>query len=156
MRSFAAVLPLLCAFLAIAVSPTPVHADQELLAMVEQLRDERRSIVEKSMGLTTGEGNAFWPVYDDYRARLGEIIDRRVQIILDFVEHPDTFSDEKSRSVLDELLELELSKVRLKRDFVEQFAASLPTRKVFKFYQIENKLDLLIQSELSSVIPLIK
>ena len=53
-------------------------------------------------------------------------------------------------------MELEISKMRLKRDFVEQFVASLPARKVFKFYQIENKLDLLIQSELSSVIPLIK
>ena len=124
--------------------------------MVEQLRDERRSTVEKSMGLTTRESNAFWPVYDDYRARLEEIIDRRVQIILDFIEHPDTFTDDKSRLVLDELLELKISKVRLKRDFVEPFAASLPARKVFKFYQIENKLDLLIQSELSSVIPLIK
>ncbi len=156
MRSFAAVLLLLCTFFAIAVAPTPVNADQEFLAMVEQLRDERRSIVEKSMGLTTRESNAFWPVYDDYRARLEEIIDRRVQIILDFIEHPDTFTDDKSRSVLDELLELKISKVRLKRDFVEPFAASLPAKKVFKFYQIENKLDLLIQSELSSVIPLIK
>lgn len=156
MRSLAAVLPLLCALLAMAVSPTAVHADQELLAMVEQLRSERKSIVETSMGLTAEEGDAFWPVYDDYRARLEEIIDRRVHITLDFIEHPDTFTDDKSRSVLDALLDLEVSKLRLKRDFVERFAASLPASKVFKFYQIENKLDLLIQSELSSVIPLVK
>ena len=156
MRPITAVLPLLFALLAIVVSPTPVHADPELLVMVEQLRGERKSIVEKSMGLTSGESSAFWPVYDDYRTRLEEMIDRRVQITLDFIEHPDTFTDDKSRSVLDELLELEISKMRLKRDFVEQFVASLPARKVFKFYQIENKLDLLIQSELSSVIPLIK
>ena len=156
MRSLAAVLSLSCALLATAVSPTRVHADQELLAMVELLRGERRSIVEESMGLTTREGDAFWPVYDDYRARLEEIVDRKVQITLDFIEHPDTFTEEKSRSVLDALLDLEVSMMRLKRDFVEQFAASLPATKVFKFYQIENKLDLLIQSELSSVIPLIK
>ncbi len=156
MRSLAAVLSLFCALFALEVSPTRVHADQELLAMIEQLRDTRKSIVETSMGLTAEEGDAFWPVYDDYRAQLEEIVDRRVQITLDFVEHPDTLTGEKSRSVLDELLELEISKAGLKRDFVERFAASIPARKVLKFYQIENKLDLLIQSELSSVIPLVK
>jgi hypothetical protein len=108
------------------------------------------------MGLTAGEGNSFWPVYDDYRARLKKIIDRRVQITLDFLEHPETFTDKKSRSVLDEWLELEIAKMRLKRDFVGQFAASLPARKVFKFYQIENKLDLMIQSKVSSAIPFVK
>ena len=156
MRALTAAMTFLSASLLATALPATAHADEELLAMIESLRAERRLIVEDTMAFSTAEGDAFWPVYDDYRSRLEAIVDRRVALTLDFIEDPDSFTDEKSRDVLDELIELEAARIEVAQSFVDRFGSVIPQRKVFRFYQLENKLDLLIQSELSKAIPLVE
>jgi hypothetical protein len=43
---------------------------------------------------------------------------------------------------------------KLKRKYVKRFMKVLPAKKVLRYYQIENKLDTIINMDLAATIPL--
>jgi len=50
----------------------------------DQVRTDRKALVEKAMRLTDNEAQAFWPVYDEYTGELGRMSDRTVSLITEF------------------------------------------------------------------------
>ena len=65
-------------------------------------------------------------------------------------------TDDKAMKILDEYLNIEAERVKVKRSYVEQFAKALPGRKVGRFYQIENKMDAVIRYEMAKTIPVVE
>src|SRR5580692_7740888 len=55
-----------------------------------EVGQDRRDIVAAAMLLTPPEGKTFWPLYDQYRAEMHTLGDRRVRLITDFIAHRDT------------------------------------------------------------------
>ncbi len=58
--------------------------------------------------------------------------------------------------LVDDYLAIEADRVKVRRSYVEEFAKSLPGRKVARFYQIENKIDAVMRYDLASTIPVIE
>ena len=61
---------------------------------------------------------------------------------------------QQARQILFDALELEADIVSLKRQYTRDFQKVLGPRAALRFYQIENKLDAVINFELASVVPL--
>ena len=120
------------------------------------IQTERKTIVAKSLELTAGESQAFWPVYNDYWAAMNKVGDTEAKLILDFVENYDTMANEKALAILEAYLQNEEDRVTLQRSYVPKFNKVLPEKKVLRYYQIENKMDAIVDVELSRQIPLIR
>lgn len=124
----------------------------ELLRSVAQT--ERQAIVARAMILTKEEEAAFWPVYNDYRAEIAKVSNQLVKLITDYAAQRDTLTDAQAKTLLNDHIRFEQDLLKVRKRYIGKFDKVLPTTKVARFYQIENKLDLLQKLGLARQIPL--
>ena len=132
----------------------------DLAPAIKMLRAEvgqdRRDIVAAAMLLTPSEGKTFWPIYDQYRAEMHTLGDRRVRLITDFIAHRDTMSEEQAEKLTQEALAIEKARIAVKEDYLPKMSKVLSGRTVARFFQIDNKLDVVVDAQLAARIPLIQ
>ena len=68
----------------------------------------------------------------------------------------NTLTNAQAKSMFGEWMSIEEAGLQLKKKFAPKFEAILPAKKVVRFYQIDNKLDAMINFELARVIPLVR
>lgn len=139
-----------------ASQPTDVEimqAAQEARAIVAE---DRKALVEAALALTEQEAAAFWPVYDRYMADLGKARDQRVKLILDFANSYDSMTDAAAGKLIDDALKYEAQVLSVRKKYVKEARKVLPDTKAARFYQIENKMDSILDFVLADEIPLMK
>ena len=122
----------------------------------EVIQIKRKAIVALNMGLTDYESKAFWPVYDEYWVEMKKLGDRDVALISDFAKNYvyESMTNQKAKEMHQEWLSIKKDTVKLQEKYAKKFRKVLPEKKVLRYFQIENKLDLIIDSELAAEIPL--
>jgi hypothetical protein len=122
----------------------------------EVIQVKRKAIVALNMGLTDYESKEFWPVYDEYWAEMKKIGDRDVALISNFAKNYvyESLTNQKADEMLKEWLSMKNDELKLKRKYAKKFKKVLPEKKVLRYFQIENKLDVIIDTELAAQIPL--
>lgn len=132
----------------------PVGALTEVVRSV--LQTDRKAIVAENMELTRQEGEAFWPLYNEYQAEKAKVGDRLVALIRTYARSYayDSLSDEKAKEMLKELLDVEKAKLKVKKKYVHKFEKVLPAQKALRFLQMENRMDAVILLNLARGIPL--
>ncbi len=128
--------------------------DQLIELMRKDVRADKADIVAKTMELDAEEAATFWPVYKEYEAELKTLGDERLAIIKDYADHVDTLTDEKARDLITRSVALEGKEHALKTQYLDKFLAVLPAKIVARFFQVEARINNLIDLELSSQIPL--
>jgi hypothetical protein len=124
--------------------------------LLSAIRANRKALVAVNLKMTDDEAAKFWPVYDSYQKEMNALGDRLVALLGDYGKNFHDMSDDKAMKILDEYLNIEAERVKVKRSYVEQFAKALPGRKVGRFYQIENKMDAVIRYEMAKTIPVVE
>lgn len=139
-------------------APAPAAPDMsgeiELTRAAIQVR--RQAIVTAAMDLEPAEAERFWPLYREYRLEMARVGDRLVKVITTYLENYETLSDETASRLLDDYVGVEKARTGVKAKFVPRFRKVLPARKVVRFFQVDNKLDTVIQAELAADIPLLR
>ena len=107
------------------------------------------------MQLTGEESQTFWPLYHEYRAAMRKVDDRSVGLINSYAESFDTMTDEIAETMLKEFMSIRQAELDVTRKYLKRFQKILPAHKVARFFQLENKLDSVIDFELASEIPLV-
>ncbi len=133
------------------------HKDEIELSRAA-IKVQKKQIVAKNMKLTSLEKDKFWAVYRDYQDKMDSISDQRVKIITDYADALEKggLTDETAAKMLDEYFSYESSRLATKQSFADKFKQVLPSKKVARFVQIENKLEAIINFELARQIPLIR
>ena len=154
----------LCALLAPALTfgadkPVVNEKFSDLEPAIQMLRQEvgkdRRAIVKANMLLTNSEAARFWPIYDEYRADMTKLGDRRVKLITDYAANRDSMSEDEANRLLKEALDYEKERTELKEDYVKKFNKALSARTTARFFQIDQKLDAALDAQLAARIPLV-
>ena len=117
-----------------------------------QLR--RQAIVTSVMDLTPDESQKFWPMYRDYRMEMAKLGDRVSKLLVQYSDQYDTLTDAQADQIMKEWLSIENAKNDIKKKYVARFKKILPSRKVMRFFQADNKLDAMLNAKLASVVPL--
>ena len=118
------------------------------------IQTARQAIIADAMKLTDDESLAFWPAYRDYRLDMARLGDRLVKVITEFASADAALSDEQATRLLDEYLDIKAKDVSVKKKYVGVFRKLLPAPKVTRFFQLENKLDAVVNFDLAATIPL--
>jgi len=137
---------------------TPLWSQQEKEIELTRLalQRQRDDLVNQFMQLNLKEVEAFIPVYEEYRTEMGKLGDRTQRVILDYAENQDNLSDQKALAMLDEWLKIKEAEVKLRMKSVEDFKRVLPPKKVLRFFQLDNKFDVIVNYNLSGSIPLVQ
>ncbi|RLA00097.1 MAG: hypothetical protein DRQ45_07860 [Gammaproteobacteria bacterium] len=120
----------------------------------EAIQANKKLVVAANMNLNVNEKEGFWAVYEDYQKDLEKILERTVALIEEFAVNFETLSEKKATELLNTHLKIEADTVKLKKSYVSKFQKVLPAQKVVRYYQIENKIEAIIDYDLVDKIPL--
>jgi len=126
--------------------------DRELAR--EAIQVNKKLVVAANMNLNANEKEGFWAVYEDYQKDLEKILERTVALIEDYAVNFENLSDKKAKELLNSHLKIEADTVKLKKSYLRKFQKVLPAQKVVRYYQIENKIEAIIDYDLVDKIPL--
>ena len=133
-----------------------VSFDAQMAAARKLMSTERRLILATELDMTQEESKAFWPLYMEYAAERHTVGDRKVKLIAEYGENFTAITDEFANRALDESFDIESDVLRIRKKYLRDFKRILPIGKVVRFYQIESKLDAVVNFQLASQIPLME
>ena len=122
----------------------------------EKIRTDKKLFIATNMQLTESEAKDFWPVYDAYQAELGKLSDREIKLIDEFAANYETMSDDVAKILLDDSLSIDSDHLKLRQSYVSKFRGVLPDKKVARYYQLESKIDAVLEYEMARRIPLVQ
>ena len=137
-----------------AVANKPL-SDTDIQLLRSDVQSGKNEIIADTMQFTDAESKAFWPVYRDYAHDQQAIGDERVQLIKDYAQTYDTLDDAKSKDLVQRMINIEDKTVNLREDYWPKFMKALGAKRAAKFYQVDSRLSLIINLQLSAAIPLI-
>lgn len=116
----------------------------------------RKQLIEASLRLSEEEGKRFWPLYDEYVLALRSVFSRRSEIAYRFAEHFNDMTDDEALDISTLTLEMDKSYVRLAKSYLPRFISVIGGKKTARFYQIERRIRMFFEAEMSKRVPLFK
>ena len=149
---FLSVLILLLSFSTAASAQTSM--DQQIALARQSAHTDRKIIIMGNMNFTSDESAEFWPAWNGYRAAMAANADRMLAVIKNFAEHYKEMTDQKASELLADSFSIKMQSLVIKQQFAKDLKKFMPTQKILRIIQIENKLDAAIQMQLAAEIPL--
>jgi len=132
--------------------------NQEIMLTRAAVETQRKAVIIQNIHLSAEEDAAFWTVYNDYRKDMQKNGDKRVEVITDYADayRNGNLSDKAAGKLLDNYLNVLQNQIKIKKKYVHKFKKVLPVKKVALFYQIDNRLDILLNMQIANGVPLIE
>src|SRR6202000_95860 len=127
--------------------------DSYIESLRADMHADKVAIVTKAMKFNDQDGAVFWPIYKKYAYDLSKLDDQRVQLIKEYGQEFNTLTDAQAKDMADRLFKYQSARVYLKKKYFKEFTKALPAITVVKFFQLENRLDLLVDLALASELP---
>ena len=129
--------------------------DFDVRVAVAQTEEMRDRVVRANIALTTGEADEFWPLYAEYREKLGPVTREQIKVVVEYSTVHTNLSDEKATSLFDQWLSLRKKESKIKSKYLKKFRRILSPKHAIRYIQIENKLDAAIEWDAAVNIPLV-
>lgn len=159
------VLALLLGFLfppSAATAPSSPPPDEEnLRAILDLMRSDTNPFkirtLNQVMALTRPEAEKFWPVYQRYEKELGEISDRGVRFIREFLElqAKGNRDDKQWNTLAKQWLKLKEEQLDLWSKYQKKINKDLSAYRAAQFLQVEHQMALLTDLSIASEMPVI-
>jgi len=115
-----------------------------------------KEIFAENMVLTADEATIFWPLYDEYRSEMKNLGDKEIALTEEYMLNYMLMEEEIAGRILEDAMDLEIDKLLLKNEYIRKMEKVLPAKVVGRFYQIEKRLNLLVDAEKVSRLPMLK
>jgi hypothetical protein len=156
-------LTVICALCVLAIQAAAQDAvvvvkpltDSDIQLLRSDVQASKNDIITHTMQFNDTESAAFWPVYRDYARDQQVIGDKRYQLIKSYAQKFDTMDDATASDLAKQQFDIENDTAKLRSDYWPKFAKAIGAKRAAKFYQVDNRLSLMINLELASDIPLI-
>lgn len=134
--------------------PALVHADEAADLKKSIMFDQKKLIVMENMEFSDEEGKFFWPVYEDLQEELFKVSQQAAKLIVAYAASYQTLTDGQAAKIVDEYFAIQNKRLAILDKYMQKLAKGLPAKKVFRYLQVENKLEAVTRYELSKEIPL--
>jgi Spy/CpxP family protein refolding chaperone len=130
-------------------------SDQDIEMLRADLRAQRKELTAQNMTLTADEATKFWPIYDQYRQAAIKPNDARWALLKDYAANYGTMTDAQAQDFITRSNEVDQQLLALRMKYVPVFEKVISPKKTALWYQIDHRIDLLINLQLASVIPMV-
>jgi hypothetical protein len=128
---------------------TQWSSDQDLQLLKSDVRSQKKQIVAANMDLTDAEAEKFWPVYDRYAADMGKVYDTKIALIQEYLQNYQSMSGDQAEDYLRRRAAAERDLMQVRINYIPDFRKVLTGRETVRFYQIDWRLDLMINLQLA-------
>jgi hypothetical protein len=139
---------------ATADSTADAITDQQLALLHKDIRSVKKQLIAANLTLTDGEATQFWPVYEQYSADTGKINDTRAAIIKEYSQEYGTLTDDQADNLIRRWLDTDIEQGKLRQRYVPIFRKVLPGKKAATFFQLDRRIGMMIDLQLTSQLPL--
>ena len=135
-------------------TPGPV-SDKALQAYRNDVQGNRADIISKNLTLTADQAAKFWPAYAKFQQEQTTIVDAQLKSIQQYVASFATLDDAAALAHVNALLTRDDQMQELRSRWLTEFQNILPARLAARVIQIDRRLGLAHQMQMSSELPLI-
>jgi len=132
-----------------------VEVEKDIALLRRNLRSEKKKIIAANVPLTETEATKFWPVYDQYAAEMGKNNDALDSLVRDYAANQKTLTDAQASDMLKRWSAWQVSVAQTRQKYIPIVEKVLPGKKAALFFQIDRRLYLLMDVQISSEIPLV-
>ncbi len=146
-------------FTILGLAPLCRAQDQQpnLGSMIEIFRAEmqadRATVITQTMNFSDKDAAAFWPIYRKYEYERSLLDDRRAAVIREYAQKYSALSDVDAKAMAEQMFDCESRLAELKKTYFKKFNRVLPALTVTKFFQLDYRIDLLVEMKVESSLP---
>ncbi len=146
-------------FSMLALSTTGWAQDQQpnidtAIAIIRTgMQADRDTVISNAMALNEKEAAAFWPIYRKYEFDRSSLDDRRVAVIKQYALKYPNLTDGDAKDMAERMFECESSIAALKKKYFKEFNKVLPALTVAKFFQMDHRVDLVMDMKVEASLP---
>jgi hypothetical protein len=150
---------LMITFAMLALCPLGRAQDQEpdinsTIALVRaNMQADRTALITTGMNFSDKEGAAFWPIYKQYEYERSKLDDRRSAVIKQYMKKYPNLTDAEAKTMAEQMLDCESRLAELKKQYYKKFNRVLPAFTVAKFFQLERRVDLMMDMQVEASLP---
>jgi len=150
---------LMLTFAMLAFCPLGRAQDQEptldsTIALVRaNMQADRTTLITTGMNFNEKDGAAFWPIYKEYQYERSKLDDRRVAVIKEYTQKYPTVTDAEAKAMAEQMLQCDSDLAALKKKYYKKFNKALSALTVTKFFQLERRVDLMMDMQVESSLP---
>lgn len=115
---------------------------------------QKKAIVLSNMGLQGETKEKFGNLYDEYQGKLMKHRISELKLIRDYAMSYNNMTDENANKIIVEWSTVEDAELVLKKNYMAKFKKIIPSADVIRYFQIENRLQLLREVQTTGLIPL--
>jgi hypothetical protein len=135
---------------------SPTISDADIALLRQDLRAKKMQVIGENMLLSDAEGQKFWPVYNHYVKDLQEVNNQKYALLKQYAHMWSTMTDQDAMIYVRNWLEADAQVQALRVKYVPLVNQVLPGKKAATFFQLDRRLNMIIDLQLFSQIPLAK
>jgi hypothetical protein len=133
---------------------SPTVTDEDIALLRKDLRAMKMQVIGQNMSLSEEQGLKFWPVYNHYVKDLQEVNNQKYALLKQYAETWSTMTDQDALIYVRAWLEADGQAQALRLKYVPVVSQVLPGREAATFFQLDRRLNMMVDLQLFSQIPL--
>lgn len=139
-----------------SAAPAQSGIDRDISMLRQDLRSKKKQTIAANLQLTDADATKFWPVYDQYVAELTKINDEKYAVIKEYGDAWGNMKDDQALSLINRALAVEEKVAQLRIKYVPIFSKVVSGSIVATFFQIERRVQALVDLQISAQLPLVQ
>ena len=131
-------------------------SDEDIKMLRQDIRAQRKQLIAANMTLTPAEAEKFWPIYDQYISELVSQNNKKYALIKQFVSTGGVLTDAEADNSVQQWVSVDQSVAALRTKYIPIFRKALSARNEALFYQLDRRVQLMIDLQLMALIPMIE
>ncbi len=128
--------------------------DEQIESARADLRADKAEVIIETMKFTPQESSAFWPVYHKYETEQRALNDQRIALVKSYADKYTSLTDAEAKQMTEKSFELDAKQIDLKKKYCGEFSEKLSPTTVARFFQLEHRMDVLVDLKVASELPL--
>lgn len=128
------------------------RADEQII--LSQIMTDKRAVYAQVLRLTDEQSRAFWPVYDEYEAKVKKIDDRFIQLVNDYAARYSTMTDGDAEQMLATKMKIDRERMDLQQRYTRRIAKVVPAITALRYAQVESRIDNELQRKVMLLVPI--
>jgi hypothetical protein len=136
-----------------AQNEDPPSLDSAIALVRAGMQANKTVIIGQGMEFNDKDAAAFWPIYRQYEYERSKLDDGRVDVIKEYTDKYPDLTDAEAQVMVSRMFECDSRLAALKKTYFKKFTKVLPALTVAKFFQLERRIDLMMDMKVESTLP---
>jgi len=131
-------------------------SEQDIELLRSDIRSAKKQIIAENMKLTDAQGERFWPVYDAYTQEITKLGDANYALVKEYAQAYVNMTDAEADSLVQKMAALDVQTATLRQQWIPKFRDVLTGKQTALFFQLDRRINLLLNVQFAANIPIVK